>query len=110
MIGAGGGDDAATLARIALERLERGDVEAVRGCCGCSHVHRLGSWDLVQSTSSSSFRLRLDVQRRLDVTSTAGLRRLLHSRRLVRAFKRNGRLVRELGRVRAAYLETHPSA
>ena len=27
---AGGGDDAATLARIALERLERGDVEVVR--------------------------------------------------------------------------------
>jgi hypothetical protein len=30
VVGAGGGDDAATLARIALERLERGDVEAVR--------------------------------------------------------------------------------
>jgi hypothetical protein len=28
-VGAVGGDDAATLARIALERLERGDLEAV---------------------------------------------------------------------------------
>jgi hypothetical protein len=29
VIGAGGGDDAATLARIALDRLRRGDLEAV---------------------------------------------------------------------------------
>jgi hypothetical protein len=40
----------------------------------------------------------------------AGLRRLLHGRRLVRLQAERRRLVRELGRVRAAYLKTNPSA
>jgi glycerol-3-phosphate O-acyltransferase/dihydroxyacetone phosphate acyltransferase len=40
----------------------------------------------------------------------AWLRRLLHDRRLVRLQAERCRLVREFGRVRAAYLETHPSA
>lgn len=39
----------------------------------------------------------------------AGLRRLLHGRRLVRLQAERRRLVRELGRVRAAYLKTHPA-
>jgi glycerol-3-phosphate O-acyltransferase/dihydroxyacetone phosphate acyltransferase len=38
----------------------------------------------------------------------AGLRRLLHGRQLVRLQAERRRLVRDLGRVRAAYLDTHP--
>jgi glycerol-3-phosphate O-acyltransferase/dihydroxyacetone phosphate acyltransferase len=39
----------------------------------------------------------------------AGVRRLLHGRALVRLQAERRRLARELGRVRAAYLETHPA-
>ena len=38
----------------------------------------------------------------------AGVRRLLHGRQLVRLQAARRRLMCELGRVRAAYLETHP--
>ena len=38
----------------------------------------------------------------------AGVRRLLHGRQLVRLQAERRRLARELGRVRAAYLATHP--
>jgi glycerol-3-phosphate O-acyltransferase/dihydroxyacetone phosphate acyltransferase len=39
----------------------------------------------------------------------AGVRRLLHGRQLVRLAAERRRLVRDLGRVRAAYLATHPT-